>query len=444
MQISSKTRSLAESAEKALSSVFAEIEKTARINTEHVLDCFKDCGVSESFFTPSTGYGSGDRGRDALDKLAAKIFRADAGFIRPSLLSGTHTLAVALYGILRPGDIMLSVTGRPYDTLTKVIGLDDDGSKKPRISTEGSLRDLGVDYRQIELRDDAFTAEQPIDIDAMVSFIREHGEKVKMVYVQRSRGYAFRPALTPSQIRRAAYEVAKVAREMKIRKPVFMVDNCYGEFVETTEPCYAPDTAMNETKVDLMAGSLIKNPGGGMADIGGYIVGTEECVRLCGNRLTAPGIGMDIGASLGQNRNMIKGLFYAPHTVSQALKTACLTAYMFEEAGFEVSPKYNDHRSDIVQIVTCGSRDGLLNFCRGIQSASPIDSYVIPCAAEMAGYADEVVMAAGAFVEGSSIELSADGPMREPFYAYMQGGLTYESSRLAIMSAYELMKGETV
>lgn len=440
MQISTFSRELAKTAEAALASTFAKIDQTARTNTEHVLDCFKSCGVSESFFTPSTGYGSGDRGRDALDKLAAEIFRAEAGFIRPSLLSGTHTLAVALYGILRPGDIMLSVTGRPYDTLTKVLGLDQTGDEKPQISSEGSLRDLGVDYRQLELLPDPFTAEEPIDVPAMVEFIRRHGEKVKMVYVQRSRGYAFRPALTVSQIRRAAYEVEKVSREMGIRKPVFMVDNCYGEFVETTEPCYVPEDAVNEAPADLIAGSLIKNPGGGMADVGGYIVGTAECVRLCGNRLTAPGIGMDIGASLGQNRNMIKGLFYAPHTVSQALKTACLTSYMFGEIGYETSPKPDDVRSDIVQIVKCGSREKLLAFCRGIQSASPIDSYVIPCASEMAGYEDEVVMAAGAFVEGSSIELSADGPMREPYYAYMQGGLTYESARLAIMAAADKMR----
>ena len=440
MQISTFSRELAKTAEAALASTFAKIDQTARTNTEHVLDCFKSCGVSESFFTPSTGYGSGDRGRDALDKLAAEVFRAEAGFIRPSLLSGTHTLAVALYGILRPGDIMLSVTGRPYDTLTKVLGLDQTGDEKPQISSEGSLRDLGVDYRQLELLPDPFTAEEPIDVPAMVEFIRRHGEKVKMGYVQRSRGYAFRPALTVSQIRRAAYEVEKVSREMGIRKPVFMVDNCYGEFVETTEPCYVPEGAVNEAPADLIAGSLIKNPGGGMADVGGYIVGTEECVRLCGNRLTAPGIGMDIGASLGQNRNMIKGLFYAPHTVSQALKTACLTSYMFGEIGYETSPKPDDKRSDIVQIVKCGSREKLLAFCRGIQSASPIDSYVIPCASEMAGYEDEVVMAAGAFVEGSSIELSADGPMREPYYAYMQGGLTYESARLAIMAAADKMR----
>ena len=440
MQISTFSRELAKTAEAALASTFAKIDQTARTNTEHVLDCFKNCGVSESFFTPSTGYGSGDRGRDALDKLAAEVFRAEAGFIRPSLLSGTHTLAVALYGILRPGDIMLSVTGRPYDTLTKVLGLDQTGDEKPQISSEGSLRDLGVDYRQLELLPDPFTAEEPIDVPAMVEFIRRHGEKVKMVYVQRSRGYAFRPALTVSQIRRAAYEVEKVSREMGIRKPVFMVDNCYGEFVETTEPCYVPEGAVNEAPADLIAGSLIKNPGGGMADVGGYIVGTAECVRLCGNRLTAPGIGMDIGASLGQNRNMIKGLFYAPHTVSQALKTACLTSYMFGEIGYETSPKPDDVRSDIVQIVKCGSREKLLAFCRGIQSASPIDSYVIPCASEMAGYEDEVVMAAGAFVEGSSIELSADGPMREPYYAYMQGGLTYESARLAIMAAADKMR----
>ncbi|MGN1410300.1 MAG: aminotransferase class I/II-fold pyridoxal phosphate-dependent enzyme [Eubacteriales bacterium] len=441
MKISSFSRSLAAEAEINLKDTFDAINARARANTEHVLDCFRSCEVSESYFTPSTGYGSGDRGRDALDRLAAEIFRAPAAFIRPSLLSGTHTLTVALFGILRPGDIMLSVTGSPYDTLTDVLGTSGSGGEQNRgsISSEGSLADFGVKFEKIELKPDAFNEEQPIDTDAMCAFLREHGEKVKMVYVQRSRGYAFRPALTCSQIRKAAYLVRKTAQEMGIRKPVFMVDNCYGEFVEETEPCYVPFGAENEAPADIIAGSLIKNPGGGMADIGGYIAGGEECIRLCGNRLTAPGVGAEIGASLGQNRNMIKGLFYAPHTVAEALKTACLTAYLFEKCGFEVSPKWDGVRSDIVQIVKCGTAKNLLSFCQGIQSASPIDSFVLPCASDMPGYADEVVMAAGAFVGGSSIELSADGPMRPPFYAYMQGGLTYESSRLAIMSALDKM-----
>lgn len=437
MQISSFSRNLAAEAEKNMKEVFDGIDARARANTEHVLDCFRSCEVSESYFTPSTGYGSGDRGRDALDRLAAEIFRAPSAFIRPSLLSGTHTLTVALFGILRPGDIMLSISGYPYDTLIDVLGVS--AHPQSPVSTEGSLADFGVRFEKIELKPDAFSEEQPIDTDAMCACLREYGEKVKMVYVQRSRGYAFRPALTCSQIRKAAYLVKKVSEELGIRKPVFMVDNCYGEFVEETEPCYVPEGAVEEAPADIIAGSLIKNPGGGMADIGGYIAGDEECVRLCGNRLTAPGVGAEIGASLGQNRNMIKGLFYAPHTVAQALKTACLTAYMFEQCGFEVSPRWNGVRSDIVQIVTCRTGEGLVSFCRGIQSASPIDSYVLPCASEMPGYADEVVMAAGAFVGGSSIELSADGPMRPPYYAYMQGGLTYESSRLAIMAALDKM-----
>ncbi len=434
MKISDFSRNLAREAEAALSDTFSKIDEISRLNTEHVLDCFREAEVSESYFTPSTGYGYGDRGRDALDALSAKIFRAPSGFIRPSLLSGTHTLTVALFGILRPGDIMLSVSGQPYDTLSEVLGVSESVGA---VSSEGSLRDFGVVFEKLELREDAFEADQPIDIEKMCEFIRKNGEKVKMVYVQRSRGYAFRPALTVKQIRNAAYHVAKVASELGIRKPVFMVDNCYGEFVEDSEPCYLPEGAENERAVDLMAGSLIKNPGGGMADIGGYIVGDAECVRLCGNRLTSPGVGLDVGASLGQNRNILKGLFYAPHTVAQALKTACLCAYMLEKIGFEVSPRYDGVRSDIVQIVKCSSGDGLVSFCRGIQAASPIDSHVVPYAVETPGYADEVVMAAGAFVGGSSIELSADGPMREPFYAYLQGGLTYESARLAIMSAVD-------
>lgn len=442
MKLSPFSRSLAAEAETNLAGVFAEIDAVSRKNTEHVLDCFHECEVSESYFTPSTGYGYGDRGRDAVDTLAAKIFRAPAGFMRPSLLSGTHTLTVALFGILRPGDIMLSVTGTPYDTLIDVLGIgesadNEDGNTGLQHITEGSLSDFGVKFEKIDLKDDPFNKEQPIDIEAMCEFLRIHGEKVKMVYVQRSRGYAYRPALTCRQIRNAAYYVRKTAEELGIRRPVFMVDNCYGEFVEESEPCYVPEGAVDECAADIIAGSLIKNPGGGMADVGGYIVGDEECVRLCGSRLTSPGVGLDVGASLGQNRNIIKGLFYAPHTVAQALKTACLTAYMFEKIGFEVSPGWGEKRSDIVQIVKCGTGDGLVSFCRGIQSASPIDGHVVPYAWDMPGYSDPVVMAAGAFVGGSSIELSADGPMRPPYYAYMQGGLTYESARLAIMAAVD-------
>lgn len=409
-QIDPKLRALCEQAEQKASPSFQEIEHIAQYNSEKVLSAFIKHGVSESHFTPSTGYGYGDRGREVLDEVLAEIMGCEDALIRYNFMSGTHALTVALFGVLRPGDRMVCLTGTPYDTLHGVIGIKE--------GTSGSLKDFGISYEQLDLKEDG-----SVDYDAIPEAVRG----AKVAYIQRSRGYSLRPSLFVEDIERIIKQVRSVNPEA-----IVMVDNCYGEFVQEKEP--------TQVGADLIIGSLIKNPGGGMADVGGYIVGTAECVRLCGNRLTAPGIGMDIGASLGQNRNMIKGLFYAPHTVSQALKTACLTSYMFGEIGYETSPKPDDKRSDIVQIVKCGSREKLLAFCRGIQSASPIDSYVIPCASEMAGYEDEVVMAAGAFVEGSSIELSADGPMREPYYAYMQGGLTYESARLAIMAAADKMR----
>ncbi len=426
MIISDKIRSLAKEAEAALAPIFSDIDEIARVNTEHVLDCFRECKIAESLFAATTGYGYGDVGRDRIDELCAKVFRAEAAFMRPSLLSGTHTITVALFGLLRPGDIMLSVTGTPYDTLLDVIGIGEAPAG------DGSLADFGIEFKKIELTGDK---KYPIDINAIRSALAEHGEKIKMVYLQRSKGYADRPTLTSDQIREVAAAVREISAELGIRKPYVVVDNCYGEFCEVTEPCFAADGI----GADLIIGSLIKNPGGGMADIGGYIAGTAEAVRLCGNRLTSPGVGLEVGASLGQNRNIIRGLFYAPHTVAQAMKTAHLAAYMLEKLGYNVSPKWDERRADIVQTVECATGEGLTAFCRGIQSGSPIDAHVVPSAWEMPGYADPVIMAAGAFVGGASIELSADGPMRPPYTAFMQGGLTYESARLAVMAAAENM-----
>lgn len=434
MNISSFIRALADTAEVDMASIYGDIDRISRVNTEHVLDCFRECEVSESLFAPSTGYGYGDRGRDTVDVLAAKIFRAESGFMRTSLLSGTHTLTVALFGILRPNDVMLSISGTPYDTLLDVIGIDANAQQNGK-NGDGSLADFGVTFKKTDLcpRDNEGLS---FDFAEMRRIMDEYGERVKMVYVQRSKGYADRPTLTVREIRRASFEVAEYAKKIGIKKPIFMVDNCYGEFTETEEPCAVPRNGeKNERAADLMAGSLIKNPGGGMADIGGYIVGTKEAVDLCGYRLTSPGVGLEVGASLGQNRNLIKGLFYAPHTVAQAMKTAHLAAYMFEKMGYRVNPDWRERRSDIVQAVDCGEPDKLVAFCRGIQSASPIDAHVTPYPWEMPGYADPVIMAAGAFVGGASIELSADGPMRPPYTAFMQGGLTYESARLGIMSA---------
>lgn len=429
MIISDKIRALAKQAEYDMAHIYADIDEIARVNTEHVLDCFREARVAESYFAASTGYGYGDLGRDRIDELSAKIFRAEAGFMRPSLLSGTHTITVALFGLLRPGDIMLSVTGTPYDTLLDVIGIGTAPAG------EGSLIDFGIEFRKIELTKDK-TA--PVDIKSMREALKMHREKIKMVYLQRSKGYADRPTLTVSQIREAATAVHEISRELGIRTPYVVVDNCYGEFCEITEPCFA--TREGEYGADLIIGSLIKNPGGGMADVGGYIAGSAEAVRLCGNRLTSPGVGLEVGASLGQNRNLIRGLFYAPHTVAQAMKTAHLAAYMLDSLGYKVSPRWDERRADIVQAIECATGDGLVAFCRGIQSASPIDAHVVPSPWDMPGYADPVIMAAGAFVGGASIELSADGPMREPYTAFMQGGLTYESARLAVMSAAEYIE----
>ncbi len=428
MIISDKIRTLAAEAETVLAPLFQSIDTIAERNTEHVLDCFRECRVSESLFTPSTGYGYGDMGRDTIDRLAALIYRAPAGFMRPQLISGTHALTVGLFGILRPGDVLLSVTGKPYDTMLEVIGLEGEAGS-------GSLMDFGVTFDCCGFKEE--DGVKTLDFAAIGTKMAQYGSRVKMMYIQRSKGYEQRPTLTASEVRKAAYFVKKTAAELGIPEPVFFCDNCYGEFTEDSEPCYVPQGAVGEAAADLIVGSLIKNPGGGMADVGGYIIGTEKCVELCGNRLTSPGVGLDAGASLGQNRNIIKGMFYAPHTVAQAMKTAHLAAYIFDALGYNVSPKWNERRSDIIQTIECGTPEGLCAFCRGIQSASPIDAHVTPEPWDMPGYTDPVIMAAGAFTGGASIELSADGPMRPPYIAFLQGGLTYESGKLGILSAAE-------
>ncbi len=413
MQISDSVRALALRAETEMADIFRDIDEIARVGTEKVLDVFREERVSESMFAPSTGYGYGDSGRDAVDRIATKIFGAEAGFMRPAIQSGTHALTIGLFALLRPGDVMLSVSGSPYDTLREVIGMDGANG-------DGSLADFGVRYDGVD-----FTPDGKIDFAGIAAKIKLHGSALKVVFIQRSKGYLNRPTLTVSQIG----EIAKFVRAETKGEVYVVVDNCYGEFTETSEPC--------AVGADLIIGSLIKNAGGGMADIGGYLCGTPRAVELAGNRLICPGVGLDAGASLGQNRNMLRGLFYAPHTVAQAMKTAHLAAYMFEACGFTVSPRAFERRSDIIQTVSLGGRDALCAFCRGIQSASPVDSHVTPEPWAMPGYADEVIMAAGAFVGGASIELSADAPIRDPFTVFLQGGLTYESGRLGIMAACE-------
>lgn len=424
MMISDKLRALGAEAERELGGIFADIDRISGINTEKVLDAFREAEISESHFAPSTGYGYGDRGRDAVDATATRIFGGEAGFMRPSIISGTHALTVGLFALLRPGDVMLSVTGRPYDTLTEVIGIDGKNG-------DGSLADFGVKYREIPM-----TADGDVDLVALRATAELLRGSLRVVFIQRSKGYLSRPTLTVSQIRRASHGVREISRALGITPPYVVVDNCYGEFTEETEPCFDPSLP-GEEAVDMVIGSLIKNPGGGMADTGGYIIGSERAVELAGYRLCCPGVGLDAGASLGQNRNILKGLFYAPHTVAQAMKTAHLAAYVFSRLGYRVSPGPMERRSDIIQTVDLGTPEGLVGFCQGIQSSSPVDSHVSPEPWAMPGYADEVVMAAGAFTGGSSIELSCDGPMRPPYTAFLQGGLTYESGKLGILRAAE-------
>lgn len=410
MNIPENILKLTAEAEEFLAPTFAKIDRRSFDCTVRVLEAFREERISEAMFAPSTGYGYGDMGRDAADRVCARIFGAEAAFIRPSILSGTHAITVGLFGLLRPGDVMLSVTNAPYDTLHDVIGLRGANGS-------GSLADFGVEYAQVDL-----TPDGRIDIAKAKEMLRLYGDRVRVIFIQRSKGYLLRRSLS-------AEEIGNAARILKADAPsaFVVVDNCYGEFTCDAEPC--------ALGADMIIGSLIKNAGGGMADIGGYIAGSAKAVELAGYRLTCPGVGLEIGASLGQTRNILKGLYYAPHTTAQALKVAHLAAYIFDRLGYTVSPAAGEDRYDIIQTVTLGSPEDMVRFCRGIQFASPIDSHVSPEPWDMPGYDDPVVMAAGAFTGGSSIELSADGPMREPYTAFMQGGLTYESGRYGIMCA---------
>ena len=414
MQFSEKVLSLTAEAESKLSDIFAEIDRISFENTKKIMDSFREHRVSEAVFNPTSGYGYNDRGRELLDEIWADVMGAEAAFVRHSIVNGTQALTIGLFGLLRPGDILFSIAGKPYDTLDEVIG--NTGTPG-----NGSLRDFGVEYRQADLSDDG-----AFDLEKIKEVLTEEGERVKVVFIQRSKGYLNRKTLSVDEIG----EVIKFVRSIKSDVYV-VVDNCYGEFTETREPC--------AVGADMIIGSLIKNPGGGMAESGGYIAGTARAVELASYRLTSVGCGLEVGATLGQNKSLYKGLFYAPHTTAQAIKTAHLAAYIFGEngLGFDVEPRWKEPRYDIIQSIITHSPDALCAICRGIQAGSPIDSYVTPEPWEMPGYGDKVIMAAGAFTQGSSIELSADGPLREPYTAYLQGGLTYESGKIGIMSAAE-------
>lgn len=407
MMFKETTLSLMKEAEEALKERFAEIDAVAFRGTQKVMAAFSEHRVSDAMFAGTTGYGYNDKGRDTLDLIFADVFDAEAAIVRHSIVNGTQALAIGLYGLLRPGDVMLSVTGKPYDTLEEVIGIQGTPGN-------GSLADFGVTYKEIPFNGS-------FDYPAIEEALKD--KNVKMVFVQRSKGYLDRPTLSVG-------EIGELVKFCKARSDAYIfVDNCYGEFCDECEP--------TSVGVDLMAGSLIKNAGGGMAQSGGYLAGTAKAVELASYRLTTVGVGNEVGATFGQNRDLFKGFFYAPHTTAQALKTAALAAYLFEKAGFAVEPRYDEPRYDIIQQVKCGTPENLCAFCRGIQKGSPVDAFATPEPWEMPGYTDKVIMAAGAFVQGASIELSADGPLRPPYTAYFQGGLTYESGKIGIMSAYE-------
>ena len=411
-EISDRVKDLSSVALKKAETVFGRIDEITEYNQQKVLSAFIRNRVDETDFNTSTGYGYGDKGREKLDVLTADIFGAESAIIRSgALASGTHTLAVCLYGILRPNDTMLCVTGAPYDTLHSTIGL---GGKN---MGDGTLADFGVTYAQVDL-----TEKDELDYDAIEECAKD--KDVRMVYIQRSRGYSLRHTISIDEIKKVCEIVHRVNK-----RAIVMVDNCYGEFTEKLEP--------TEVGADLMAGSLIKNAGGGIASCGGYIAGRKDLVELCGYRLTTPGLGIEVCATLGQNRSLFMGLFNAPHVVGEALKTAVFAASIYTELGFKVTPTVEEIRHDIIQAICLETPENLVAFCQGLQKGAPVDSYVTPEPWDMPGYDNQVIMSAGAFTSGSSIELSADAPLREPFAVWMQGGLNFHSGKIGVMLATE-------
>lgn len=412
LNISKKIIDMCVSTEDEISDQFKKIDEIREFNQYKVLNAMQKNRISDVHFNYSTGYGYGDAGREAIDKVYADVFGTEDALVRPQIVSGTHALALCLFGILRPGDELLAVTGKPYDTLHNIIGIESCPS--------GSLKDLGVKYNQVDL-----TESGKINYNEITKNINEN---TKLVLIQRSVGYSWRPSLSLEDIE---YTI----KFIKVINPniICMVDNCYGEFIDFKEP--------TEVGADIMAGSLIKNPGGSIAPTGGYVCGKAEYVEMAASRLVAPGIGKECGATLGVNRLFFQGLFLAPHIVAEAVKGAVFTSRLFSKLGFEVSPEYNGRRSDIIQAIKFGSRDALIAFCQGIQKGSPVDSFVKPEPWDMPGYNDQVIMAAGGFVQGASIELSADAPLREPYIAYLQGGITFDHVRIGLIYALQNLTG---
>jgi cystathionine beta-lyase family protein involved in aluminum resistance len=398
-------------AEREISDVFKEIEATREMNQYKVIAAMQEHRLSDTHFGGTTGYGYDDRGREVLDAVYTSIFKAEDALVRHQIVAGTHALAISMFGNLRPGDELLSATGKPYDTLEEVIGIRGEGA--------GSLKEFGVSYRQVELHEDG-----SIDLKGVQEAI---GEKTAMVLIQRSRGYSWRPSIKIREIKRLIDVIKELRKDI-----IVLVDNCYGEFVETEEPV--------EAGADLVAGSLIKNPGGGLVPSGGYIAGKAKYVRNAAYRLTTPGLGKKVGATLGNSRLMFQGLFLAPHAVAESLKGAVFCSAVMQRLGFETSPQPEQLRSDIIQAIKFNSPEHMIAFCQGIQKGSPVDAFVTPEPWDMPGYDSPVIMAAGAFIQGSSIELSADAPLKPPYTAYMQGGLVYEHVKLGVMIALKYMK----
>lgn len=410
--IDKELEKLANEVEEEIKEQFRKIEKVSEKNSLKVLSAFQESNLQETHLNSSTGYGIEESGRNKIEEIYARIFKAEDSLVRAQLISGTHALAITLSALLRPNDTMLSITGAPYDTLQTVIGCVDNPSPS-------SLKAFGIKYEQIELIENDF------DVKSIQERLRE--QNVKLVEIQRSRGYSTRKSINIDKIEEAIRAIREVNKDV-----IIMVDNCYGEFVEDREPI--------EVGADIAVGSLMKNLGAGIATSGAYIVGRKELIELCAERLTAPGIGKEIGPSMEQNTKFLKGLFFAPQVVEASVKTAIFASRILEKLGYDVDPKFDEIRADIVQTIKLGTEENLVKFCQGIQKGSPIDSNVIPIPSEMGGYEDKVIMAAGTFTEGSTIELSCDGPIREPFIAYMQGGLTYNYGKFGVLKAIQEMK----
>lgn len=406
--ISESVLDIVEKSENDVRDRFEKLDDIAAYNQYKVLDAFQKNSIRDMHFSWNTGYGYDDAGRDATERVYADVFHTEAAIVRPIIVNGTHALTLALAGVLRPGDELIYCTGAPYDTLEEAIGIRGEG--------KGSLREFGIRYKQVEL-----TPEGDVDLDALRDAI---DPDTKMVSLQRATGYGWRKAVSIDEIKRVTTFVKSIDPGI-----ICMADNCYGEFLDVIEP--------TDVGIDIMAGSLIKNPGGGLALTGGYIAGRKDLIDKVSYRMTSPGIGGECGLTFGQTRSILQGLFIAPRTVNGALKGAVLCARVFEKLGYDVCPSYSDERSDIIQSVKLGSPEAVIAFCKGIQAAAPVDSDVTPLPWDMPGYDDQVIMAAGAFVQGSSIELSADAPVREPYIVYFQGGLTYEHSRFGVIKALQ-------